>query len=391
MKRLPIHIDIKHQSSHRLLGYCVWIMIILGMASCTKEDVTPPNIGTPVFSTAVLLDNDSLLIQAGENGFYMFSEHENDNGVFVFRGRLAQENPATSQEQLEISIRDFQLNTGALPDVNQSLHTGIYPYYQDGGSTVYRMSYQASTEGQGPFTYTWSLGDSTVVSTLSSLVYDYPNTLPQLVSLSVQSQDGSSASAQKTIFNGNPVSQPFSVTLQLGGSNFFSPYIKAQVSGGTPPYQYVWSDGSILDSLFLYPDSLNPQLPSLYCVTVTDALGNAASNCNSIRYIQGAIPQVTCGADFSVSGPVIIGTTDSTHFSQVSVRYTTPAGQVFDSKLGLQDPDAQFEILSVENYDHNELGQKTKKLKIRLQCKLYDSQGVSKSFDGDVVLAVSYP
>lgn len=61
----------------------------------------------------------------------------------------------------------------------------------------------------------------------------------------------------------------------------------ATATGGTPPYLYLWSDGSTLPSI-----TVSPSVSTNYSVTVTDELGSVASD-----NVQVNVIDVRCGKD----------------------------------------------------------------------------------------------
>lgn len=109
------------------------------------------------------------------------------------------------------------------------------------------------TGGIGQYTYQWSTGDS--IQTQSSL--------PQgSYSVTVTDEDGVKNSASIILIQPDSIKITGTITEETGG--LANGKITLVVNGGTPPYKYSWSNGSIVKS----PNNL---AAGTYTVTVNDA------------------------------------------------------------------------------------------------------------------------
>ena len=73
------------------------------------------------------------------------------------------------------------------------------------------------------------------------------------------------------------------------------------------------------------------------------------------------------------------------------IQYTDSNGAVYRSDLQQQPNSNSFVITSVEDYENNENGDKTKKLHVSSNCILYNLNGNTLNFPFEGVIAVAYP
>jgi hypothetical protein len=80
-------------------------------------------------------------------------------------------------------------------------------------------------------------------------------------------------------------------------------------------------------------------------------------------------------------------------FSKVIIEYTTEDGTFYSSEKGAQNgSNLYFEVLSVEDYEDSQIGQKTKKLAIRFACQLFNEEGAFFEFsNGEGIIGMAYP
>lgn len=88
-------------------------LTILFATSCKKEVPEMPPSNTPVFTAQGSFGNESISIQAGENGATMSNSIQNLNGVSFFAGKIG----INGSDELEIGVLDGNLDIG-----NQNLN-----------------------------------------------------------------------------------------------------------------------------------------------------------------------------------------------------------------------------------------------------------------------------
>ena len=157
--------------------------------------------------------------------------------------------------------------------------------------------YIAVTGGTGPYSFNWNNNDSTQdVAHLTAGTYN----------VTVVDAKGC------TSYSGTTISQPLALFANvasyhnLGCFNDSSGSIETAAAGGTPPYNFVWSNQSIFENIYgLQPGS--------YTLTVTDASGCATTLTQALTQPTQLVPtisgtNVTCGnvangaINFSLSG-----------------------------------------------------------------------------------------
>ena len=145
----------------------------------------------------------------------------------------------------------------------------------DGAASV------AVSGGIAPYTYQWTGGQSTAsIQNLNAGSY----------TVIITDQEGCTETTSFTI------TQPAAIVVTLPATQTVcelqNTTVAPQITGGTAPYQYLWSDGSTQDTL-----SVNPSTGSNYLLTVTDDNGCTASATTAINIY----PQLTLAAFNSYS------------------------------------------------------------------------------------------
>lgn len=149
-----------------------------------------------------------------------------------------------------------------------------------------------ASNGTGPYTYLWTGGATT----------DTANNLSAgLNTVTVTDANGCTVTASTTLGNGTSVSVAITSTNSLCFA--CTGTTTATVSGGTAPYEYVWSTSTIVNT-----NSTSNQQSSLcsgpYGVTVTDANGCADSNATNVNDLFAPTFTVT------TTNPTCFGSTD---------------------------------------------------------------------------------
>ena len=130
--------------------------------------------------------------------------------------------------------------------------------------------------GSGPYSYLWSNG-----ATNSSISNLGPNTYSVTVTDNLACQVNTSI----------PITQSAALALTLNGTDIpcnetNTGMAAVQVSGGTAPYRYAWSNGATTSALNALP-------PGDYVVTVTDVLGCQGNGSQKIGSAPKLILQIT--------------------------------------------------------------------------------------------------
>ena len=377
------------------------------LASCQKIDVEPVD-GTPIFSAAAEVDGVSKNWQAGVEDYYMFTEFEKDaNDVYVFTGRLQRDScNAGCGESLTIRVRDFQQVLQGNPDIETALKPGVYFFKNEttdslawvlDTSVFYQAGFDASASitPTGTALFNWNFGGLGAATGLSP-AFDFAQLdQPVPVTLSMTSNNvGCSSSQTRIVQKTTPNANPCGVQIFVENDSTGLGTIMTAVAEGTAPFAYSWSNGSVGQVIAL-PFNQQPQA----AVTVTDALGSVSTSSLSFFSNPGSLPQY-CSAAFSyeveevmeMDSMLVFIPEDSLQFSKITIEYTDANGKLYRSNRQAQAGFSYFKILSTEDYDPNENGEKTKKLSIRFACRMWDGQGnFIEIKNGEAVIAVAYP
>jgi len=183
------------------------------------------------------------------------------------------------------------VNETAAPTVTITSQTDVTcPGGNDGSATA------LATGGAGNFTYIWSSGGQTATETgLEAGMYLVVAT----------DADGCTGSAmvtitEPTILLTNATATPVTAAGANDGTATATP------SGGTPPYAYLWSNGSMMSTI----DNL---APGMYTVTVTDAnlctaeqtVSVSDFDCGNLT-VSFDVTNLTCNGDMSGSISAIV-------------------------------------------------------------------------------------
>jgi len=156
-------------------------MVLSGFAlvlasSCTKETLPELPFDSPVFTVFGSAGQDSLMLEAGNNGYYMHTQGLLDpHGIEVYSGLLAQD-PDAPRSALRLEIRSLNLPGSSLHSDQASLAGGSKPLFLHDRQTVipgkYRVSFQMSYPA-GVSSQQWSYGNGTFTTTFSpSTIFD---------------------------------------------------------------------------------------------------------------------------------------------------------------------------------------------------------------------------
>ena len=137
-----------------------------------------------------------------------------------------------------------------------------------GCSNSVDTSTAAITGGTGPFSINWGDGNATQTGLGANPAYSYGHTGPYLVTIT--DANNCISTQYDTIKLNSAIALTLSVTAQPTCAVANAGAVTTQVSGGTPGYTYLWSNGASTSSL----SSLTT---GTYAVTISDALYCTAS------------------------------------------------------------------------------------------------------------------
>lgn len=360
--------------------------LIICFNSCRKE-YPEGTSNPPVFYFNGTINGTPVLYEAGKNDYYMYSEFQQDgNNVYHFKSQLKTFNCTACPDNLEIEINDFQPSlTGGATQINNSLTPGYYAYYVPGGTpTQINVQFNSAASGGTAQSYLWDFGDGTTASTPNPLhTYNHPGIYQVCLEI---------------IFTNSTVSTicyPVKFEVPDAGCKFL--FSESAPSGndvqftsfqflGTAPFQFNWDFGdgttsTAVDPLHTYPN------PGVYtvCLQVTDANNKKSDFCRNV--ITNGFP--ASYANFLV--PSNSSNSNPMSLSNVIVKWTDTNGIIYTSENTGGQPSGFFKLISVENYNLNENGEATKKIKVQLKCILYNGATTIQLENAELVFAIAYP
>ena len=186
--------------------------------------------------------------------------------------------------------------------------------------------------GNAPYTYLWNFGDSTT-STLQNPSHTYPYPGGTYI-VTLQVTDSSNPAQVSTSVQVITLQSPISITETVTSSPCSSGNVGAidiNVSGGSPNYTYLWSNGATTQDL-------SGLANGSYTVTVTDSVGCTAQKTFIITGGDVTPPVVTAPANLTLErcDTTIIGSSGYFPFSLTNTTITqaeflAAGGIIFDA------------------------------------------------------------
>lgn len=369
------------------LAICTVLLFLFVLTSCKKETYPVSQVvNDPVFYFKGDVAGQPVSFSAGKDNYYMFSSVAQDNNnVYNFLGTLKQNNCSNCANSLFFQINDYQTSTTNGPtNIDMALKPGVYPFFVDREDSV-RVEFK-STYNKIAASYSWDFGDGQT-STDADPIHIYAKKGKYTITLKIQGQGAngcvSTISYSTKIGYTNSSQTSISSTPLSANSIAFS-----QTSTGVNPLSYFWDFGDGFTST-----QSNPQhsyaVKGAYPVKlrVIDALGDTAM-ANYNAYTQSDVS--SCAANFKIVNVTPIGNQTRLGLSTATIKWVDASGKLFTSSDLLQPDSSSFEILSVEDYEVNENNLRTKKIKVKIKCTVYNGQESIRIDNAEAVIAVAY-
>lgn len=376
-----------------ILSALLMIGIIL-IPGCKKKTLPPDQINDPVFFMDMGINGVHKTFTAGLNSYYMFSDYEMDSsGLYFFSGKFKRQDCNDCDEELTIIITDDTVRSpsGVSVDIRNSVLVGPYQYAmnrinQGNGQFV---RFWSQMKGGGPFTFNWNFGDESGSSFPNPIHYfSTKGPYPFPVTLNTEDQFGCKGLAYNLI--------DLRMALNNCRADFTYQHIapnQLRVDADSvtlPGIQYFWDnpDSVIVtggrSAILTFPANG----VQMVCLRVTDG------DCIETRCKNIPIPAnlTDCVTNFNYE---ILNDLNQLIFSKAIVEWKDINGKLYSSNAVVEQPQSSyFEILEISDYDNNENGDATVKLKISMNCVLYNinnpsDQLVLENAKGEI--AIAYP
>ncbi|TNE64833.1 MAG: hypothetical protein EP344_03405 [Bacteroidetes bacterium] len=346
-----------------------------------SPDAPEPVTEDPVFSISYVLNGQTGQITAGLDGVYLFTRAEKDldsvwqcSGSFADVGCLSANCPG--------SFRFTWRSTQPADNFDATWQTGIFPYYRLGAnpdSQEYQVNLNFVPNNDQTPAMVWTLNGQYVfdgpelvhTTTDTTLVVHVEADYPQGYTIE-----------EEHIFlmpeNRFCLQGAMEVAIDPSGGSMLNFSATAEPPGN---HTYFWSTGDTTDTIqaLWVPDAE-------YTVTISDP-GSTCASLVTVRGLPDSFDVIRSGLvqgdalllqPFPKDGPVI--------------EWIGPQEESWRSDWGDQPfPAFFFEVLEVSDYDRNENGLPTKRLRVRWRCRLYNMTGESIPFEGEGVIAVAWP
>ncbi len=368
------------------------VMVLMGtVVSCVKDpqDIPPGFTGDAVFGMSANLGSDSILINAGENGWTMqpmVVPHDSLNtytAVFSKGGcldqctpswtfRFYQSLPLVSNVQtafdktIKVGDKEFVLADQERDSFTISLMThpdlfmSGYSYWKDlnGPTNTFENEFETVLGYQQTMNVCFQSLAYTGCQYTQCIYFDPATVVPCLLSI-------------------EPI---------LENPSYMSLNLKAK---GTPPFQVEWFNGSTSSSIVI---PLQNSLAEIYAsVTVTDALGNRSQLAQSIQMLNGNID--ACYFPISLTSESSVNTSTLIDADRVEISYRDADGVEWRSSAGVQPLQSNVTIDQINTYGLSPLGQPSYLVDMSVNAYLFDAvTGDSKYFATKrLSVALSHP
>jgi hypothetical protein len=352
------------------------------LSSCEKKKY-PESVVTnePEFYVDLNGSTVSGFMEAGVNNYRLYSSYAQDqNGLYTYSSELRQKNcPGSCPNSIRFEISDSKTSAaGSAADIGSAIYTGLYPY----DSPQWLVSFKSSFN-KPVLNYFWNFGDGEV-STAANPFHIYKNGGAYAVCLTIKSLNGCESSICNTVAVGFAPDHCMAyVSDSVAALNTVR--FMAQTFG-TAPFTYQWDFGDGKSSSQAKPFHTYA-LRGAYPVRLSlrdSKNGLAVWNYNTITSGDSS----SCASNFSPLGTVLH--TDSLPFSKVVIKYRDAGGVEYSSEDYAQDQDSRFEVLSVSDFEVNERGEATKKMKVKFSVCVYNGTKKIKFENSEAVICISY-
>lgn len=363
----------------KIFGY-VFLLAMVFLSSCRKKDfpeTVPAPQGDFYFNGNVA--GSDVSIKAGTNSYYMYSSHSLDNSsLYRFTAELKPAGCIDCKNSIRITINDFKYSVGnELAKIDSSLMPRPYPLL---GAPFYAVKFR-SIFNKSATSFLWNFGDNSS-SVEANPIHLYSSLGNYSVSLKINSDYG----CQQYISNIEKINYPgkhVKISSSSTSANEMS-FTANTPDSSTSSYLWHFGDGSMSN---LATPSHSYSIPGTYPVSVR--IINAANDTLYARYnVATQTSPMPCITNYSVES--VSQVPNPKPFSTIIIDWTDENGDVYTSNNVLQPKNSYFKILSVEDYDLNERGEKTKKIRVNFSCQVYNGTRTKFINNGEAVVCVSY-
>ena len=363
------------------LHIALFVSVVL--TSCQKNQLPPQEAsGDPVFYFKATINGVQTSVEAGKDGYYMRSSHVQDTGgVYMYKAELENQNCTNNCGYgIAFVFNDSKVSAlGESMEPEEGLYPGLHDFTDPNMKPLeYKGKFSSNMPTTTSFTWTYEQGESE-----NAMSGEYVFKAGRNYNVRLDVNNFGCATTHSNSFRiGNPLQTNLSV-LREQPLTIFKYKFNSMATGSVQSHFWDFCDGTT--SAEIAPshtyDNEGCRLVKLRLVSPV------GDTCYSY-YQLAATNANTCHANFSSTFTPVPNTRA---LKGVSIQVKDPGtGKIYTSASYDQSASNSFEVISVEEYQKNERGEKTKKVKIRFSCDL-KADGVMMSVrNAEAVVAVSY-
>lgn len=384
----------------------ILLLVFAGMLliTCKKETLIPGAVeNQPVFSFTGTINGTTMNWQAGTNNYYMYSTYKQDSGVYSFIGTL--KNTSTANNSIQIIINDDTvLSTGHKSNIANSVTPSYYYYETPGGNPIWDSVIFTPKVNNPTRSFSYNFGDGSSASraSLTPVGHIYRKLQNYVANVSTTFDTGYPKSLQIStpvylVKKSTPAvtvdSETYKITADTTRQHTLN--FTANITGGTPPYSYIWDFGDNSTLAGIVTTSLSASISHTYTIepaaSYTVILAVFDSKRKDSAWLTDIVPDTNIKNNqmqYSISIPKPVPNPKG--LANVVINYTDAQGNFYTSASSSQPLTSTFQITSVSNYQNNMYGNQTKMVKVTFSCILYNENNNNLPISGTAIIAVAY-
>ena len=354
----------------------------LVLLSCEKKEF-PESIvvNDPQFYAKFSLNNSPVQLSAGINNYRIYSSYAQDTGgIYRFISEIKPfDCPTNCANSLKIEISDLKKRpNNAGVTMSDAIKLAPYPYSSYLQDVQFLSNYNKQAQS-----YLWHFGDGSISQEENPRhVFTKPGFYS--VCLTIKGNNGCESSICNNMKIGFPEGACATAIIAESDSNNTVNF--TQLTKGKAPFTYSWDFGDGKHSSIPNPTH-NYAISGSYPVRLTvidDNKDVSVANYNVVTFNDLS----SCSSNFKLSSSSSFP--QPMQLSEVKVTYIDANGIAFVSDEKLQPSYSKFEIVSLEDFEDNERGEATKKLKVKFNCMVYNGNQSLKIENAEASISVAY-
>lgn len=361
------------------------VVIFLLVSSCTKKKYPESKVLNEVeFFLKANINNRDYFYKAGLENYQIYPGYtQATSGLYSFTGEFKLNDCAgLCAGSIKLQINDVRYtNQGAHVDISAALSPRKYSYQAPDYEVKFKSSYNKQA-----LRYEWDFGDGEKSSEINPVhVYKNKGVYNTRLIITGSNLCSSTIRGQVNVGFTDKITYVNIIRSSINGKSIaFLP----RITGGKAPYTYLWNFGDGITSNISEPiHAYNYEGSYPVVLRVVDA------NKDTTYAYYNAVTQSdlsSCAANYELEYANKVSSASDDDFSQVLVTWVNESGALFESKKATQTTASNFEILSVEDYENDENGNRLKKIKVKFSCFLQGSSDPVFVNDAEAVIAVAY-